>query len=117
MATAKGSNGPTQPLSQTQSTMPEPIRWHAATRELVGGVIAGAVNVTSGYPFDTVKVRLQAGDGAYEGMTDCFVHIWRTEGVSKQLSSCAEQLRAEQLIVITYRRLHISLYSRHASIQ
>lgn len=85
MSSPEGSPGPEQPLPQAQSTAAEPIRWHAATRELVGGVIAGAVNVTSGYPFDTMKVRLQAGDGAYEGMTDCFLHIWRTEGVSSSL--------------------------------
>jgi len=56
--------------------------WHPATRELVGGVMAGAVNVVSGYPFDTMKVRLQASGAAYTGMTDCFLRIWKTEGVS-----------------------------------
>eukprot|EP00879_Flechtneria_rotunda_P006816 GHRR01007160.1.p1 GENE.GHRR01007160.1~~GHRR01007160.1.p1 ORF type:complete len:411 (+),score=147.40 GHRR01007160.1:87-1319(+) len=57
------------------------LRWHPATRELVGGVLAGAMNVTSGFPFDTMKVRLQATNGVYTGMTDCFWHIWNTEGV------------------------------------
>lgn len=56
--------------------------WSAGTRELVGGTLAGAVNVASGFPFDTVKVRLQAGGGAYTGMVDAFRSIWRTEGVS-----------------------------------
>jgi hypothetical protein len=32
-----------------------------------------------------MKVRLQASDGVYEGMADCFTHIWRTEGVSEVL--------------------------------
>ncbi|WIA40020.1 hypothetical protein OEZ86_013444 [Tetradesmus obliquus] len=69
------------PPGEASAADQQPVRWHAATRELVGGVLAGAVNVTSGYPFDTMKVRLQASDGVYEGMADCFSHIWRTEGV------------------------------------
>lgn len=60
----------------------EGVRWSPAARELVGGVLAGAVNVTSGYPFDTMKVRLQAGTGG-SSMRECFWSIWRTEGVSR----------------------------------
>lgn len=53
-----------------------------ASKDLVCGLIAGAANVVSGYPFDTLKVRLQANKGMYDGLSDCFWHIWRTEGVS-----------------------------------
>jgi hypothetical protein len=42
--------------------------------------------VSASYPFDTMKVRLQASDGVYEGMADCFTHIWRTEGVSDTIT-------------------------------
>lgn len=84
MGDCMGSAAPMQPLPAAQSKAEQPVRWHAATRELVGGVLAGAVNVTSGYPFDTVKVRLQASHGVYSGMSDCFLHIWRTEGVSQK---------------------------------
>jgi hypothetical protein len=37
------------PAANASTADEQPLRWHAATRELVGGVIAGAVNVTSGY--------------------------------------------------------------------
>lgn len=47
-------------------------------------MLAGAVNVTSGYPFDTMKVRLQASTGSTT-MAQCFWDIWRNEGVSWQL--------------------------------
>jgi len=54
--------------------------WHPAA-ELVGGVLAGAVNVTSGYPFDTMEVAAASQWGSRStGITDCFLHIWRTEG-------------------------------------
>lgn len=53
-----------------------------ASRELVGGLAAGAANVVSGYPFDTVKVRLQASHNRYSGTLDAFRHILREEGVS-----------------------------------
>lgn len=64
------------------AAMEQPQQLLAAGRELVGGFIAGAANVVSGYPFDTLKVRLQASKGMYDGMLDCFWHIWRNEGVS-----------------------------------
>jgi hypothetical protein len=38
----------------------QPLRWHAATRELVGGVLAGAVNVTSGYGHGMLQLSWQA---------------------------------------------------------
>lgn len=63
------------------------VRWTPAARELVGGVLAGAVNVTSGYPFDTMKVRLQASTGGTT-MAQCFLHIWRNEGVSTPSTAC-----------------------------
>ncbi|PNW71127.1 hypothetical protein CHLRE_17g747797v5 [Chlamydomonas reinhardtii] len=58
----------------------------AATRELFAGFAAGAANVTSGYPFDTVKVRLQsAPPGAYRGALDCAVKVVRYEGLRRGL--------------------------------
>lgn len=48
---------------------------------LCGGV-AGAANIFTGFPFDTVKVRLQASaTGAYAGPMDCLRGIMRVEGI------------------------------------
>lgn len=52
-----------------------------AVTELFAGVVAGGANVVSGYPFDTVKVRLQAEQGVYKGPWHCFTSILRKEGV------------------------------------
>jgi hypothetical protein len=60
-----------------------------AQAELVAGCVAGATNVISGYPFDTLKVRLQASPGQYAGMRDCFWKLWRTEGVSAAACCCS----------------------------
>lgn len=53
-----------------------------AFRELFVGLVAGAANIFSGYPFDTVKVRLQADRGVYNGAWHCLKHIIRYEGVN-----------------------------------
>jgi len=39
----------------------------------------------AGYPFDTVKVRLQSNPAAYRGMADCFRQVVRSEGVRRCL--------------------------------
>ena len=55
---------------------------------LCGGV-AGAANIFTGFPFDTVKVRLQASaTGAYAGPMDCLRGIMRVEGVRFTQTSC-----------------------------
>ncbi|GLC46505.1 hypothetical protein PLESTB_000334100 [Pleodorina starrii] len=57
-----------------------------AARELLAGFAAGAANVTSGYPFDTVKVRLQsAARGQYDGAVHCCRSIIRHEGIRRGL--------------------------------
>ncbi|GFH19505.1 mitochondrial substrate carrier, partial [Haematococcus lacustris] len=50
--------------------------------DLVAGAVAGAANVLSGYPLDTVKVRMQSSSpGAPHGAMACLRHILRHEGV------------------------------------
>lgn len=49
----------------------------------IAGAFGGGANIFTGYPFDSVKVRLQASNkGTFSGPYDCFRHILRTEGVS-----------------------------------
>lgn len=57
--------------------------------ELSAGGIAGAATMASGFPFDTVKVRLQAERGVYRGAWDCFKHILRHDGVSADICNSA----------------------------
>ncbi|XP_061690976.1 solute carrier family 25 member 48 [Syngnathoides biaculeatus] len=46
--------------------------------DFLAGWVGGASSVVVGHPLDTVKTRLQAGQG-YKNMTDCIVAIYRKE--------------------------------------
>ena len=52
------------------------------TVNALSGGVAGAANIFTGFPFDTVKVRLQASPpGTYAGPLDCARNIVKYEGV------------------------------------
>lgn len=54
------------------------------TINALSGGVAGAANIFTGFPFDTVKVRLQASPrGTYAGGIDCTRSILKFEGVHK----------------------------------
>lgn len=64
--------------------MPEAQAWHRdkVVREYLAGCAAGASNVLTGYPFDTVKVHLQtASAGQYRSAFHCVSYIYRLQGV------------------------------------
>ena len=53
-----------------------------STINALSGGVAGAANIFTGFPFDTVKVRLQASPrGTYAGGIDCATSILKYEGV------------------------------------
>eukprot|EP01048_Picozoa_sp_COSAG05_P010841 COSAG05_NODE_980_length_6311_cov_21.873632_2_plen_91_part_00 len=52
----------------------------AMLADAVGGFISGSVAIAFGHPFDTVKVRLQAGRAQYSGGLDCLRSTVRAEG-------------------------------------
>ena len=54
---------------------------------LVAGAASGSANTAVGFPFDTVKVRLQTTGASYTGALHCASSIWKTEGVSLPLLS------------------------------
>lgn len=54
------------------------LRRYAA--ENVGGFVSGSVSIFAGHPFDTVKVRLQAGHTSYTGAADCVRKTVAAEG-------------------------------------
>jgi len=49
--------------------------------ENVGGFFGGSVSIAVGHPFDTVKVRLQAGHARYSGAIDCLRRTVQNEGL------------------------------------
>mmetsp|Transcript_3612 Transcript_3612/g.10852 ORF Transcript_3612/g.10852 Transcript_3612/m.10852 type:complete len:296 (-) Transcript_3612:67-954(-) len=66
---------------------------HHAVVDYVSGVIAGSAAILTGYPFDTVKVRLQSLKGAsYRGPLHCALHILRHEGISSLFRGVASPL-------------------------
>mmetsp|Transcript_55159 Transcript_55159/g.129138 ORF Transcript_55159/g.129138 Transcript_55159/m.129138 type:complete len:290 (+) Transcript_55159:109-978(+) len=48
--------------------------------ENIGGFISGSVSLIVGHPFDTIKVRQQAGHSEYAGPIDCIRQTVRSEG-------------------------------------
>ena len=53
-----------------------------STINALSGGVAGAANIFTGFPFDTVKVKLQASPrGTYAGGIDCTRSILKFEGV------------------------------------
>lgn len=59
--------------------------WRSALRDLMAGTLGGIAGKLIEFPFDTVKVRLQAGGEngrpVYSGPMDCFRRILQHEGV------------------------------------
>jgi len=47
---------------------------------LIAGGVGGLFSLVVGYPFDTVKVRLQSSKNCYKNGWDCFNKILRTDG-------------------------------------
>jgi len=48
--------------------------------ENIGGFLGGSVSIVVGHPFDTVKVRQQAGHTAYASATECLRRTVQAEG-------------------------------------
>jgi hypothetical protein len=59
--------------------------WRSALRDIIAGTLGGIAGKLIEFPFDTVKVRLQAGGSngfpSYAGPMDCFRKILQHEGV------------------------------------
>lgn len=66
--------------------------------ENVGGFLSGSVSLAIGHPFDTVKVRLQAGHVQYSGAIDCVVRTVRVEGFRALFKGMLSPLLANSAI-------------------
>jgi hypothetical protein len=57
-------------------------------REFLAGGIAGSIGIFIGYPFDTVKVNLQAHPTRYASAVDCFKQSIKHEGIGALYRGC-----------------------------
>lgn len=53
--------------------------------DFIGGSIGGVATVYVGQPLDTVKVKMQTFPKIYNGMLDCFIKTYRSEGFVRGL--------------------------------
>ncbi|CAO3635026.1 unnamed protein product [Cunninghamella blakesleeana] len=53
----------------------------SAVADFVSGNFGGIANVVVGQPLDTIKVRLQVGQGKFNGAWDCAVQTVKNEGI------------------------------------
>lgn len=66
--------------------------------ENLGGFLSGSVSLVAGHPFDTVKVRLQAGHTSYAGASDCLRQTVRAEGIRALYKGMTSPLLANSAI-------------------
>lgn len=57
-------------------------------REFIAGGFAGSVGIFIGFPFDLIKVKLQAFPGAYASAVDCFRKSVKADGWLGLYSGC-----------------------------
>eukprot|EP00210_Caulerpa_lentillifera_P009183 g8755.t1 len=73
------------PTESSGSNVPVTVTVSNAQRDLIAGLVAGGANTLVGFPFDTLKVRLQAERGVYRGSLHCLLHILKFEGITHGL--------------------------------
>lgn len=70
----------------------------------VGGFVSGSVAIIIGHPFDTVKVRQQAGHVQYASGMECFRATVRAEGAGALFQGMLAPLLANSAMnAITFR--------------
>jgi len=74
----------------------------------IAGWISGSVSIIIGHPFDTIKVRLQAGHAQYAGAADCLRATVRAEGPRALFQGMLAPLISQSAMnAVTFRyRLH-----------
>ena len=53
---------------------------HSMRREFIAGGTAGAIGIFIGFPFDSVKVKLQTHPDLYRSAVDCLRQSLQTDG-------------------------------------
>ncbi|PNH04257.1 Mitochondrial carnitine/acylcarnitine carrier-like protein [Tetrabaena socialis] len=111
------------PTLQPPPPPPLPPRWSPASRELLAGFAAGAANVGSGYPFDTIKCRLQAAGSAarYPGgplqvVRAVLLHEGGGAGLFRGLgATMVREVPGNALFFVSYEALRRTLSSAAAA--
>lgn len=57
-------------------------------REFTAGGIAGSIGIFIGYPFDSIKVKLQSHPTKYASAVDCLKQSLREEGFRGLYNGC-----------------------------
>ncbi|KAI4127150.1 MAG: hypothetical protein LQ347_004720 [Umbilicaria vellea] len=79
-STALALDSRNKPKSKTMSSKPEDNRhWAKPYRTVIASSSSSIVATLAGYPFDSVKTRMQAY--RFNGPADCFQQTFRSEGV------------------------------------
>jgi solute carrier family 25 carnitine/acylcarnitine transporter 20/29 len=69
-----------------------------AANDICAGTIAGIAQVAVGHPLDTIKVRLQTGDGHFRSVGDCLRRTVAREGVAGLYKGAASPLAGAMLM-------------------
>ena len=57
-------------------------------RELISGGLAGSIGIFIGFPFDMIKVKLQARPDLYKSAISCLKVAWKEEGIRGLYRGC-----------------------------
>ena len=57
-------------------------------REFFAGGLAGAIGIFIGFPFDSIKVKLQAHPGKYRSAVHCLKHSLKEDGFRGLYNGC-----------------------------
>ncbi|KAI6657319.1 Mitochondrial basic amino acids transporter-like [Oopsacas minuta] len=78
------------------------VKYNSQLQEFIAGWCGGCTGLVVGYPFDTVKVRLQTQSAfstvKYKSGMQCFLHILRTESVYGLYKGLASPLLGQAII-------------------
>ncbi len=82
----------------------ENFQLHAWVVDNIGGFVSGSVAIIMGHPFDTVKVRQQAGHVQYASGMECLRATVRAEGAGALFQGMLAPLLANSAMnAITFR--------------
>lgn len=106
------------PTRITSGTVPLQSRMSDAAKHITSGTIAGLSAKVVEYPFDTVKVRVQADPSKYKGYLHCASCILRQEGFRSFYAGIAAPMVGgglENAVCFTSYAIGTSMYKKYVS--
>ena len=55
--------------------------WVVPLKDFIAGTVGGFAGKVIEYPFDTIKVQMQASGDSSRGPLSCFREVWRKDGL------------------------------------